>query len=98
MTEQSRDKYAYLPLEVATAPPKDLICHFKDNWWAVDPERGLLFYKFGKKDRFPQCNTNQMITDRLKPDWAESRLIPSVFVRVNSEGEYLLPKETENNG
>lgn len=97
MTQQSREKFVYLPLEVATTPPPGQVRHFKDHWWAVDPERGLLFYKMGRS-RSPQCNTNQAITDRLKPHWAESRLIPSVFVRVNHEGEYLLPKETENNG
>lgn len=95
MSEQSRDRYDYLPIAIARVPPPGKIHHFKDYWWAVDPERGLLFYQRRNGDRLfwsPQGNSDERITRRLKPDWAEAQLIPSVFVQIDYYGEYLLPR------
>lgn len=76
-------RLTFVPLEVATVPPKGLIEHLKDQWWTVHPEKGLVFYD--KKVMAPQCNSNESITRRFKEmyPWAEVRFIPSVFRRIN---------------
>lgn len=43
----------YLSVEDATTPTAGAVCSV-DRWWAVHPEKGLMFYR-----RYsPQCNAN----------------------------------------
>lgn len=58
--------YEYVSLDAATKP-RNGEC-VVDNWWIVHPEKGLAFYKSGKR-LSPQCNrsesTAKMLCDRL---------------------------------
>lgn len=71
----------FIPIAKATTPPSGLIEHFKNCFWCVHPDKGVVFWK-----QSPQCNTNELITARLAASmypWAEVRLIPSVFRKIN---------------
>ena len=71
----------FVALEKATVPPVGLIEHFKDCYWVVHPTKGVVFWKHS-----PQCNSNKEIADRIAKSmypWAEIKLIPSVFRRIN---------------
>ena len=75
--------FIFIPIEQATVPPPGLIQHFKDKFWMIHPEKGVMFY--GKKHMAPQCNSSEEICKRLSSayPWAEIRFIPSVFKRID---------------
>ena len=72
----------FVPLEQAIIPPSGLIEHIKDRWWAVHPNKGLIFWGKGQS---PQCNSNKDIAERIFViyPWAEVKFIPSVFRQIN---------------
>lgn len=79
----------YVPLAEACAPPKGFIEHFKDKWWIVHPERGVVMWRVGNKARnmtAPQFNSSEeiarLVQQKMYP-WAEVRQIPSVFKKVD---------------
>jgi hypothetical protein len=84
MTFQPEDPSLYfVPLETAIVPPPGLINHLKDRWWAIHPEKGLIYYRRRRSDAgSPQCNFNEAVArsirDRLYP-WAEVLFVPSAF-------------------
>jgi len=63
-------------------------CHvIRDSYWAMHPERGLVFYGRGKgiEHDAPQCNRNQSITEMLAHKlypWAEVKFVPLVICPV----------------
>lgn len=86
--ERDNPMLSFVPIDEATVPPGGIINHYKDRWWAVCPERGVVFHRANKRSKSgsPQCNGNEVIARKviggLYP-WAEIRFIPSVFVRIN---------------
>jgi hypothetical protein len=73
----------FIPLEEATTPPHGLINHYRDRWWAVCPERGLIFYG---DTMSPQCNAIEDVARRVFGNiypWAEIRFVPSAFQRID---------------
>jgi hypothetical protein len=84
--EENDPKLVFVPLEEATTPPAGLIEHLKDRWWAIHPEKGLIFYKAYNGNPSAQCNpsetTSRALNEKLYP-WAEIKFVPSVFRRVN---------------
>lgn len=84
--------FTYLPLDQALAPHRStsLVAVLRDRYWAIHPERGLLFY-VGRGRRggcSPQCNNSQEIVKRLCPDFAEVRFLPLALVPVSISGEF----------
>jgi hypothetical protein len=60
--------YRFLPLAEAVNPPKQgLFTHWVNAWWLVHPDKGLLFYRFGRRRGWgsPQCNTDERVTRML---------------------------------
>lgn len=85
--EPDDPKLFYVPFDVAVTPPGGLIEHFKNRWWSVHPERGVIFFRSRKRDSgSAQCNgdeaTARQLQARLYP-WAECRFMPSVFRRID---------------
>jgi len=79
----------FLSLMDAVNGPESGFCMVvKNKWWAMCPERGLLFYKM-KGDKglgSPQYNGNQTTAERLvKSLWPGFELIqmPAVFIPVD---------------
>ncbi len=71
----------FVPIEKATIPPSGLIEHFKECFWCVHPEKGIVFWK-----RSPQCNTNKLSATRIRDHmypWAEVHFLSSVFRKIN---------------
>lgn len=97
--EIKEDDYLFIPESELTDPPDGIIEHLKDKWWAVHPEKGLMFYnrkgKGGRRVRLygsPQCNLNKTISEyvaRGYPFEVEIKFIPSVFIRVDMS-EYVM--------
>lgn len=94
------EDYVFLPLVEATAPTSgSFFQRYADHWWAVHPDRGLLFYnpvnsRTGRRrhGRYgsPQCNSVERITRMVAAKSAEMlwpgveiRLIPVVWVPVS---------------
>lgn len=77
----------FLDLETATTPPAGIIMHYKDRWWSYAPGRGLILHRSRRGDPpSPQCNPNEAMARHLQQKlwpWAETRFVPSVFIRVN---------------
>lgn len=92
------ERLVFIPPEEFAVPGSGQFEHFRDHWWTTDAEGRLAFYWFGQRPRRfrPQCNSDERIsrklTSELYPD-LEVRQVPSVFVRINGDGEYLVPKE-----
>lgn len=96
MNETTEDDYLFLPLDEAASPTSGVYFRrIADSWWAVHPEKGLVFYnplnprtgrrRHGHKG-WPQCNSDQRIkelTGRLLPFPVEVRFFPSVFVQIS---------------
>jgi hypothetical protein len=70
----------FVSLDKATEPKDGLCMVYKDRWWSVHPDRGIIFWRGDG----PQCNSNEEVsrrhTARLYP-WATSIFIPYVFER-----------------
>lgn len=90
------EDFLFVPFEEASTPPSGLINHIKDRWWAVHPEKGVLFYitrnSAGREImRSPQCNADKRIIEPLlEKNYSflgplEVRQIPSVFHRIRPE-------------
>jgi hypothetical protein len=84
--------YAFLPVQEAVSPAKrGHFEHFVDAWWIVHPEKGLAFYRRGRRSGLgaPQCNTDERITRmvmaRCSPPWpgAEVRKLASAWVPID---------------
>jgi hypothetical protein len=87
MAAVTEDEYAYMPLD-AVHKATGIVQHITNSWWAVHPERGLLFFPYNKrnpdlKHSSPQCNSNEAITRRLVPAFAEVRYIESVLIPID---------------
>lgn len=82
--EADNPRLVFVPFEKATVPPPGLIEHIANAYWVTHPTKGVVFWD---KMMAPQCNTNESITKRLSEmyPWAEVKLIPSVFRRVNPQ-------------
>jgi len=78
----------YLSESDAINGPKSGFCKIISNsWWAVDPEKGLIFYHFKdyKGLGSPQCNTDYRIVEMLKkhnPD-CEVKYFDRIFVPID---------------
>jgi hypothetical protein len=87
MSNQDDPCWVFFPEEEAVVPPPGIIQHIKDHWWAYHPQKGLLFYRKGKRGSMsPQCNSSEELCRRLNAHlhpWAEVKFFPSVFFRVN---------------
>ena len=96
MTETGRKPdikdYAFLPIQEAVSPAKgEFFQHYVDAWWLIHPDRGLAFYRRGRRSGLgsPQCNTDERITRMIlaksAPPWenAEVRKLASVWVPAN---------------
>lgn len=96
-------RFFNVPVDVATTP-FGTGC-LVNQWWIVDPEKGLLFcYHLANStndDPWPQCNSDEktakILYEKMYPDF-ELRLIPIVFtIHANSimrrdRDEYLREK------
>lgn len=91
------DRIEFLPLEVAVVPPPGRIFHYANYYWAVDPNRGLLFYRSHPQSLSPQCNIDLNIAHRLDQMYPGTTVqqITSVFVPVTRDGEIRLPNVSE---
>lgn len=89
IVERDDPRLKFVLLDKLATPPGGLIEHLKDRYWVVDPERGAVFYRIGKRDGWaPQCNSNESVTkvivERMHP-WAEVVLVPSAFRRIDPQ-------------
>lgn len=80
-------RLVYVPIEDGAKPKNGLCESYVNNWWAVHPTRGLIFWRASRRVLLsPQCNANESvarhITAKLWP-FAEVRQIPAVHVRAN---------------
>lgn len=99
-TKLIEDDFRYLDLELAVEPFTSTVGVYRDFWWCVHPERGLLCYKtrktingFGEWIISPQAAHLQEMADRLCPDFAEVRHLPLVFIPiVVRDYDYYLPE------
>lgn len=67
----------FMPLDDVTkaSGAVDII---RDAWWAVHPERGLVFWRHS-----PQCNTDKRVADQVVPmlyPWADIQQIVLVMI------------------
>jgi hypothetical protein len=89
------ENYQFLPLAAAVSPPGGTYFqHYVRCWWAVHPERGLVFWNpKGRNGRrrapglgSPQCNTSEQISRSVCAKtiaWpVEVRLIESAWVPI----------------
>lgn len=64
------DRLVFISIDEVTTP-KDGQVALKDRWWIHRPEKGLLFFKVGKR-LVPQCNRSETVAlavrKRLYPD------------------------------
>lgn len=96
MRQVPEDDFLFLPESEAAAPTKGAFFQrYADFWWAVHPEKGLVF--FNPKNRrsgrrkfsylgAPQCNTDERIkqaTTATLPFEVEVKKLPLVWVQVN---------------
>lgn len=96
-TTLSETDYVFMPVDEAATPRAGgFFQHYVDAWWAVHPERGLMFYnpvnpRTGRRrhGRYgsPQCNTDkrisQLVCDKtVLTIWPDVRIdqFPSVWV------------------
>jgi hypothetical protein len=82
-----RGVYFHVPIDTAITPA-DGKC-LADRWWAVHPDKGLLFYAvlhgyFRDDEPAPQCNSSEatmrLLTAKMTPDH-EVRHMPIVFLK-----------------
>lgn len=70
-------------LEEATQIPEGYCSIYKNKYWLIHPDGGLLFYNcFGSLH--PQCNTDFAIADRIRSQlyhWATIEKVDTVFVK-----------------
>jgi len=77
----------YVPFDKAAELKEGIVYCYLNRWWAVHPEKGIMFYR-PRKNRAgsPLCNGDEAVVrsliSRLYP-WAEARLIPVVIERVD---------------
>jgi hypothetical protein len=84
----TEDKFLYLPLDKARRPTASMVSVYRDRWWAVHPDRGLLMYRgrrlklYGGISVSPQCNPHKSIAEQLCPPFAEVMFLDLVFVPI----------------
>jgi hypothetical protein len=84
----SIENYKFLPEQEAVSPSKaGFFMHWVNAWWLVHPDKGLLFYRLGRRGYgSPQCNTDERVTRMLFAkapppiDGIEVRQLASVWV------------------
>jgi hypothetical protein len=87
----TEDDYAFLPVAEAVSPAKTgFFQHWVDAWWIIHPDKGLAFYRRGRRGLgAPQCNTSEqiarMVLGSAPPPWegAEVRKIASAWVPID---------------
>jgi len=98
MTDVSEDDYMFLPEAEVAAPARGTFFQcYRDAWWAVHPEKGLVFFnpvlrqgaRAGRRRLSwlgaPQCNADERVkrgTAGRYPFPVEVRQFPVVFVPV----------------
>jgi hypothetical protein len=84
--DENLSNIVYVPLENVLDPPNGLIEHYKNYYWFVHPERGLVFWKTFRSSQSPQCNKDRKVLELMQEQypWAIIKKIPSVFLKVNS--------------
>lgn len=103
-TDLDDPRLIFLPFELATKAPAGECNVVIDAWWAVHPERGLLFWAPRRQAKptsrpralAPQYNHDRKITEMLASQmypWAEIRQIPFVYYRLDQDGGPVLPEE-----
>lgn len=90
MTAQDSPRLRFVSLGDLALPPAGLCWHYKDQWWAVDPQRGLIFWQQRNSMwRSPQCNRQEAATRKLVAKfypWAEVRFFESIIVKHYLDG------------
>ncbi len=80
-------KLEFIPANRLQNPPRGMVEHIKDSWWVNCPERGLAFYRRGKRDPLcPQCNKDERIAKAVAAKvWSglEVSFVPSVFLPID---------------
>lgn len=78
--------FVYIPLDQIVTEPDGLCQVVRNAYWAVHPERGLVFWKRSTaSDLIPQYNSDKRVSDMIVPSqypWAEVRQIPIVVLQV----------------
>jgi hypothetical protein len=101
-SDLTEEHFVFLPIEYAVTPhPKThYVSVFRNRWWAVHPDKGLLlFHPRRTPNRLhqawiisPQCNSDEAITRKLTPAWAEVRFYPLIYVPIIvRDYDYSLP-------
>lgn len=84
-------RIVYMPMDQITSA-KGIVNVHRDKWWAVDPEKGLLFWQpLGKRKgkvlgASPQCNSNKSIADLVIKNnfpFAEIVQLPLVMAPID---------------
>jgi hypothetical protein len=83
----------FMPFDVATTAPAGLIEHFKDRWWCVHPDKGIIWWSRSPQSSTPGewsplCNSSEACADASRLSmvpWAELRFFPSVFRRIRPQ-------------
>lgn len=78
-------RFVFLPLDQIVTEPVGLCMVVRNAYWAVHPERGLVFWKRSASDLVPQYNSDKRVSDMVVPSqypWAEVRQIPIVVLQV----------------
>lgn len=85
MPKSPDDKcFTYIPFEKALTPPAGIIRHYKEQWFAVHPERGFIVFQ----KHALQTNKNEDVVRHLIPSlypWAEARYYASVFIPIDPQ-------------
>ena len=81
MPKPTESQFNFVPVEQMLEAPNGIVNHYKNYWWAVHPEKGIVFY-----GNAPQCNISKEIVEsisgKLYP-WAEIKFFPSLFRKIN---------------
>lgn len=91
MIEKDDPRLRFISLDKVASAPSGLVWNYTNRFWAVCPERGVMFWK--PKKRWPgfgapQCNSEESIAksiqEKLYP-WAEVKFLPSVFIKASPD-------------
>lgn len=82
-------RFVFVAFDTATTPPDDIIQHFKDRWWVVHPDKGIVYWKHNENHMSPLCNRTEELAKRICASmcgpWAEVKFFPSVFRRIRPQ-------------
>ena len=77
------ENLVFVPLEEAIQIPEGLCTIYKNRYWLIHPDKGLIFYYF-HRSLYPQCNTDFSIADRIRNvlyPWATIEKVDTVFAK-----------------